>query len=84
MGRCHQSEIIDRRQGQFSNESVDETNHAGCTLILPNGSRYAEGHHIQPLGAPHNGCDVLGNINWLSANHHAACDLGAIRLSLSE
>lgn len=52
----------------------------GCTLPLADGSRYAEGHHVQPLGAPHNGPDVLGNIICVCPNHHAACDLGAIKL----
>jgi hypothetical protein len=56
----------------------------GCTLILPDGSRYAEGHHVQPLGTPHNGSDVLGNVICLCPNHHAACDFGVIRLARSE
>jgi predicted restriction endonuclease len=56
----------------------------GCTLLLADGSRYAEGHHVQPLGAPHNGPDVLGNIVCLCPNHHAACDLGAIALVADE
>jgi hypothetical protein len=56
----------------------------GHTLILANGSRYAEGHHIQPLGVPHNGPDVIENIVCLCPNHHAACDLGAIRLDPNE
>jgi hypothetical protein len=52
----------------------------GETLLLPDGARYAEGHHVQPLGTPHNGPDELGNILCLCPNHHAACDLGAIAL----
>lgn len=56
----------------------------GCTLPLTDGSRYAEGHHIQPLGAPHNGPDILENIICVCPNHHAMCDLGAIRLALPE
>jgi hypothetical protein len=52
----------------------------GCTLPLADGSRYAEGHHVQPLGAPHSGPDVPGNIICLCPNHHVACDLGAIDL----
>jgi hypothetical protein len=52
----------------------------GYTLELPDRSRYAEGHHLQPLGAPHDGPDVLGNIICLCPNHHAACDLAAIEL----
>ncbi|MEO6750427.1 MAG: HNH endonuclease, partial [Chthoniobacteraceae bacterium] len=34
----------------------------GHTIQLPNGARYAEAHHIQPLGTPHNGPDILSNI----------------------
>jgi predicted restriction endonuclease len=56
----------------------------GYTLLLADGSRYAEGHHVQPLGSPHNGPDVLGNIVCLCPNHHAACDLGAIALVADE
>jgi predicted restriction endonuclease len=56
----------------------------GYTLLLADGSRYAEGHHVQPLGSPHNGPDVLGNIVCLCPNHHAACDLGAITLVADE
>jgi len=28
-------------------------------ILLPDGARYAEGHHIQPLGEPHNGPDIM-------------------------
>ncbi len=55
----------------------------GQTVALADGSGYAEGHHVQPLGSPHNGPDVMENIICLCPNHHAACDFGAIRLSLS-
>jgi HNH endonuclease len=57
-----------------------ECQFCGCTLPLADGSRYAEGHHIQPLGVPHNGPDVPENILCVCPNHHAACDLGAIKL----
>ncbi len=53
----------------------------GNTLVLADGSKYAEGHHLQPLGTPHNGPDVSGNIVCLCPNHHALCDFGAVRLS---
>lgn len=56
----------------------------GTTLLLADGTRYAEGHHVQPLGRPHNGPDELGNILCLCPNHHAACDLGAIALGADE
>jgi predicted restriction endonuclease len=50
------------------------------TITLPDGSRYAEAHHIRPLGRPHNGPDRIENIVCLCPNHHAACDLGALTL----
>lgn len=56
----------------------------GYTLLLADGSRYAEGHHIQPLGLPHNGPDLQANIICVCANCHAACDLGAIKLVRSQ
>jgi hypothetical protein len=53
----------------------------GTTIELPSGARYAEAHHIQPLGRPHNGPDVMGNILVLCPNHHAMCDYGTLRLT---
>lgn len=38
---------------------------------------YAEGHHLKPLGSPHLGPDVLGNIIILCPNHHVMFDRGA-------
>jgi HNH endonuclease len=56
-----------------------------CGLAVPlwDGLTYAEAHHIRPLGQPHNGPDSPGNILILCPNHHAQCDLGAIRLDLA-
>lgn len=51
-------------------------------LTLPDGNLYAEGHHIQPLGAPHNGPDVPANIIVVCPNHHALLDYGAIYLEI--
>ena len=56
----------------------------GHTIELPDGSRYAEAHHIRPLGTPHSGPDCTENLIVLCPNHHAMCDYGAIKLSLSE
>ncbi len=57
----------------------------GCESILEraDGLRYAEAHHIRPLGQPHNGSDIPGNILCLCPNHHAACDLGIIELDIT-
>ena len=54
----------------------------GETVRLADGSGYAEGHHLQPLGSPHDGPDIAENIVCLCPNHHAACDFGAFRLEL--
>jgi hypothetical protein len=55
----------------------------GSTIQLPDGSRYAEAHHIQPLGGSHNGPDVIGNILCLCPNHHAELDYGVTALPLT-
>lgn len=53
-----------------------------CGLAVPlwEGLTYAEAHHIRPLGHPHNGPDLPSNMLILCPNHHAQCDLGAIKL----
>ncbi|HEX5445730.1 MAG TPA: HNH endonuclease [Pirellulales bacterium] len=56
----------------------------GETIEHPDGSRYAEAHHVRPLGRRHNGPDVVGNILCLCPNHHAMLDLGVISIVLSE
>ncbi|EHR40296.1 HNH endonuclease [Alishewanella jeotgali] len=54
----------------------------GHTIIMPNGTRYSEAHHIQPLGMPHNGPDVIDNMVCVCPNHHVELDYGVIRLSI--
>jgi hypothetical protein len=39
---------------------------------------YAESHHIKPMGSPHNGPDVEGNILVVCPNHHVMLDRGAL------
>jgi putative restriction endonuclease len=50
----------------------------GTRITASGGQPYAEGAHIRPLGLPHQGADVLGNILCLCPNHHAQLDLGGI------
>lgn len=50
-------------------------------LALSAGRAYSEGHHLRPLGTPHNGPDHPSTILILCPNCHALCDLGAVRLS---
>lgn len=54
----------------------------GHTIVLNDGTRYAEAHHIQPLGEPHNGPDSMENIICVCPNHHAELDYGARPLTL--
>jgi hypothetical protein len=54
----------------------------GLSIELSDGKRYAEAHHIKPLGQPHNGPDIAENIVCLCPNHHAEMDLGARPLEL--
>jgi putative restriction endonuclease len=48
----------------------------GTRLASPAGP-YAEAAHIQPLGAPHHGPDILANVLCLCPNHHVLFDLGS-------
>lgn len=52
----------------------------GETIKLADGSLYAEAHHIQPLGSPHNGLDKMENLLCLCPNHHVMMDYFAIPL----
>ncbi len=56
----------------------------GHTIELPDGTRYAEAHHIHPLGQPHCGPDCVENLIVLCPNHHAMCDYGATKLVLDD
>lgn len=46
----------------------------GHSIMLGKGQKYAEAHHLKPLGQPHNGPDILANIVCLCPNHHAELD----------
>ena len=45
------------------------------------GGPYAEAAHIRPLGAPHHGPDVIGNVLCLCPNHHVLFDHGALAIA---
>jgi hypothetical protein len=55
----------------------------GEWIDLPNGERYAEAHHVQPLGSPHDGPDRIENIVCVCPNHHAELDYFARSLDMS-
>lgn len=50
------------------------------TFRFTAGRRYAETHHIKPLGWKHNGIDKETNMIVLCSNHHAMMDFGAIAI----
>ena len=52
----------------------------GTAILLKNGP-YAEGAHIRPLGSPHNGPDVMGNVLCLCPNHHVMLDGGSLSIN---
>jgi putative restriction endonuclease len=45
------------------------------------GGPYAEAAHIRPLGSPHHGPDVIGNVLCLCPNHHVLFDRGALAIA---
>lgn len=56
----------------------------GHFIALADGRRYAEAHHIRPLGRPHDGPDRIENIMCLCPNHHAEMDLGFRKVDASD
>lgn len=56
----------------------------GEALLIADNLTYSEAHHIKPLGVPHNGPDVSGNILVLCPNHHALCDFGGVKLARND
>jgi predicted HNH restriction endonuclease len=51
-------------------------------LEASSGDRYAEAHHLKPLGAPHNGPDIANNIICVCPNCHAKLDYGIMRIEI--
>lgn len=72
--------LIARQVKQWHNY---ECQICAITITLSNGERYAEAHHIQPLGTPHDGPDQIENIICVCANHHVELDYGVRSLDLS-
>lgn len=50
-------------------------------LQIGNNSYYSEVHHIQPLGMPHNGHDILGNMICVCPNCHKKLDYGFTQIN---
>lgn len=53
----------------------------GSYITLPDQLRYAEGHHLHPLGSKYEGPDVRENILIVCPTHHAEFDYGSIAIN---
>lgn len=62
----------------------DECQICGTVVHLGSGRTYSEAHHLRPLGRPHNGPDIEGNIVVLCPTHHVLCDYGALQLCVGD
>jgi hypothetical protein len=56
----------------------------GKSLRLGRAKKYSEGHHLRPLGAPHDGPDVAANIVIVCPNHHALLDFAALGIAAGQ
>lgn len=52
----------------------------GTPVVLADRLKYAEAHHLWPIGMPHFGPDVPGNIIVVCPNHHILFDRGAVMI----
>ncbi|ENH98191.1 HNH endonuclease [Gracilibacillus halophilus YIM-C55.5] len=75
------SDCIHIQYGRLKVENEYICQICGTTTFLPGGNRYAEGHHLQPLGGNHHGPDILENIIILCPNHHAEFDYCSIAIN---
>lgn len=62
----------------------DRCQRCGFRLELSDGSGYSEGHHLKPLGKPHNGPDSGAKVLILCPNCHALLDLGGVKIELGQ
>jgi putative restriction endonuclease len=75
--------IRDTSITQYVKRLYDFTCQVCGTRIKTPAGPYAEGAHIQPLGSPHNGPDVIANVLCLCPNHHTMFDLWAFAIDPS-
>ena len=63
---------------------VHECQLCQAIIELPGGGRYAEAHHLKPLGGEHRGPDRSENIMCVCPTCHAKLDYGVIPLRRSD
>ncbi len=73
--------VRDTKQGQQIKALYDYCCQVCNTRLEGSAGPYAEAAHIRPLGAPHNGPDVLDNILCLCPNHHVLFDYGGFAIA---
>lgn len=74
-------QIRDRRKSVSIKRIYDnECQFCGICLQVSDGQYYSEAAHIQAVGEPHNGPDLMKNMLVLCPNHHLQFDRGVLRL----
>ncbi len=83
--KTHTSRII--RNTQIVNSLKAEYDYTcqicGDKRYRDEGVGYAEGHHLRPLGKPHNGPDTESNIIILCPTCHADADYGMLKFDIA-
>lgn len=70
--------VRDTKAARQIKELYDYTCQVCGTRLRGADGPYAEGAHIRPLGAPHDGPDTMDNILCLCPNHHVLLDYGGV------
>jgi hypothetical protein len=73
VSRIIRDSLLSRRVKQLHGYKCQLCCHS---IELADGLRYAEAHHLQPLGSPHDGPDIEGNVICLCPNCHVELDYG--------
>lgn len=81
VSRIIRDSLLSRRVKQLHGYKCQLCRHS---IELPDGSRYAEAHHLQPLGSPHDGPDIEGNVICLCPNCHVELDYGVRNLRMED
>ncbi|UTW63229.1 HNH endonuclease [bacterium SCSIO 12741] len=86
-GRSKRAEVLIQRiiRDTRLSKRIKELYNNRCQVcgvsIRTNSGLYSEAAHIKPLGAPHNGPDIIENILCLCPNHHASFDFGGFSIN---
>lgn len=73
--------VRESEQADTIKDWYDHTCQVCGTRLEGTAGPYAEAAHIQPLGDPHRGPDILPNMLCLCPNHHVLLDYGAFSIA---